>query len=203
MNDRRRRTAQSVWMAVLVSASSLMATENTLVLSPEATEVSFDLDATGHDIHGLIGLQSGEIRFDPATGVASGRIVLDARDAATGNSSRDKTLRDDVFEIARFPEIVFEPSRIEGAIPASGHGSVTLRGTIRLHGVDHPLDLPTELTVEKGRVDALAKITIPYQEWGLHDPSILFLRVAKVVSVSIHVRGELATGAQVAAVSGR
>lgn len=193
----------TVWMAMLVAAGRLLASESSLVLSPEGTEVSFDVGATGHDVHGLIGLQSGEIRFDPATGVASGRIVLDARAAATGNSSRDKTLRDEVFEVARFPEIVFVPARIEGTVPENGRASVTLHGTIRLHGVDHPLGLPTELTVEKGRIDALAKITIPYQEWGLHDPSILFLRVAKVVSVSIHIRGQLATQESVAAVGGR
>jgi polyisoprenoid-binding protein YceI len=184
----------SFFVLALVVAAPLAAAEHRLILDPRDTEVTFDLEATGHDIHGLVELKSGEIAFDPVTGAASGQIVLDAAGAETGNSSRDKTMRNEVFEIAKFPEIRFAPVRLEGDVPAAGKGHVTLHGSIEIHGVAHPLALPAELTVEGGRVDAVAEATIPYQEWGLHDPSVLFLRVARVVAVSIHARGELQEG---------
>jgi polyisoprenoid-binding protein YceI len=183
--------ATTILWALLATAAPLAAAEQELRLTSASTAVTFDVGATGHDVHGLVSLKSGEIRFDPATGAASGEIVLDPAAAVTGNASRDKTLRDDVFEVAKFPEIRFVPARIEGLLPAAGKGHITLHGTITLHGAEHPFALPADVTVAGDHVDADAKATIPYQEWGLHDPSVLFLRVADVVAVSIHASGEL------------
>ena len=183
------RTTSWILVSALVAAPAAAA-RNELALDPAATEVSFDLGATGHDVHGVVALETGAIHFDTETGDAGGEIVLDATGAATGNKSRDRTMRDDVLETAKFPRIVFRPARIEGNLPSAGKGSITLRGTIALHGAEHPIALPAEVTVSGNRIDATAKATIPYQDWGLADPSVLFLRVARVVAVSIHTRGE-------------
>jgi len=108
------------WIGCLLLAAPAAASERTLVLDPDRTEVSFDLPATGHDVHGLVSLDRGVLRFDAETGALDGEVVLDPAFARTGSSSRDKTLRDDVFEVARFPSIRFLPSSFDGTLAEEG-----------------------------------------------------------------------------------
>ncbi len=166
--------------------------EQVLNLKPESTEVTFTLEATGHDIAGTLYLQTGRIRFDAETGVASGEVSIDARRAGTGHQKRDKTMHKKVLDSERHPLIVFRPERIEGEIAAEGASEVQIHGTVSLLGADHPLTLPTTVDIAGGDVTARATFAVPYVEWGLHDPSIFVLRVAKVVDVTIAATGNLA-----------
>ena len=44
-------------------------------------------------------------------------------------------------------------------------------------------------------VRATGKLVVPYVAWGMHDPSVFVLRVAKVVEVSFTAVGALAAAA--------
>ena len=187
---------RSALIALLaLAAMPLTAAEQRLVLDPQNTEVSFDLEATGHDIHGLVTLESGEVTFDLDSGTASGAIVLDVAHAVTGNASRDRTMRGDVLEAERFPTIEFMPGMVTGSLAAEGSSQLTLHGVVRLHGDPHPLALPATVEVHGDHVTATASFVIPYQEWGLSDPSVLFLKVAKVVAVTVRADGKLSSPA--------
>lgn len=170
-----------VWFAGPATAA-----EHDLILTPDSTELTFLLEATGHDVEGKLYLQEGNLHYDTATGAASGRIVLGAPRTETGNEKRDKTMHKKVLESALYPEIVFVPSKISGPVEDSGAGHFDLQGIITLHGKDHDVSMPTEVKIDdSGRIDAHATLDVPFVEWGLEDPSILFLRVAKVVQVDI------------------
>jgi polyisoprenoid-binding protein YceI len=190
--------------ALLLGTPGLRADEQVLELDPGKTSVRFSVEATGHDVHGSFDLVSGTVRFDPATGTAAGEIRVDALSGVTGNRSRDKTLRGDVLEVERFPLFVFTPERLVGSLPEQGDGRVELRGVVAVHGTAHAVTLPAQVHVEGGRVRLAAEFPIPYVEWGLHNPSILFLRVADVVQVRVEGSGTLSSGTvAVAAAHGR
>jgi polyisoprenoid-binding protein YceI len=178
-------------LTLLLVAAAPVAAEQRLVLDPARTEVAFDLEATGHDVHGIFSLARGEVRFDPKTGTASGEIVLDATSGRTGNNSRDRTMREEVLEAASFPEIRFVPQRLVGALAERGTSEVTLEGRVSLHGTEHPLALPAKVSIEGGHVTVEAVFPIPYLDWGLRDPSVLFLRVARVVGIVVKADGRL------------
>lgn len=180
-----------IFLASALAAASVHAQQRVLVLDPQASQVSFTLKATGHEVEGGFALKPGRIAFDPATGAASGEIAIDLTSARTGNKSRDKTMQEEVLETGKHPLAVFRAEKVSGTVPASGTGEVTLDGTLSFHGSDHKVSLPTKIDVRNGRVKADTQIQIPYVEWGLHDPSILMLRVAKVVSVKIRAEGTL------------
>lgn len=191
-------------VAAIVAGSAARAEERLFSLDPATTAVHFKVTATGHDVEGTFHVTSGAVRFDPATGVASGEIRVDALSAETGNGSRDKTLRGDVLEAVRFPLFLFTAERIVGALPASGEGQVELRGVVSLHGASHPLTLPAKVRVEGDRLQVDAAFAVPYVEWGLHNPSILFLKVADIVQVHVEGEGKLSTpGAALSASHGR
>lgn len=172
-------------------AVSARAEQQVLALDPQASKVSFALKATGHTVEGAFALQSGRIAFDPGTGAASGEIVIDLTGAKTGDKRRDKIMHEEVLETGKYPTAVFRAEKVRGTVPDSGAGQVTLDGTLSFHGADHKMSLPAKVDVQNGRVQADTQFEIPYVEWGLHDPSIVMLRVAKVVAVKVRAVGTL------------
>jgi polyisoprenoid-binding protein YceI len=172
----------------------LAAAAETLKLDPKATRVTFTLDSPLHLVEGSFQLREGEVRFDPRTGAAAGRIVVDARTGETRNSSRDKKMHGQVLESVRFPEIVFVPDHFEGTLPESGAGQVKLRGVLSLHGGDHPMTLPATIRRDHGRLRAELSFAVPFIQWGLKDPSLPLLKVDREVKVKIDARGTLSPG---------
>jgi polyisoprenoid-binding protein YceI len=181
-----------VMLAVVSAFGQPSATRETaIVLAPEKTTVSFVLEATLHTVHGTFRLKSGVVRFDPATGAASGAIVVDATSGQTGNKRRDRNMHQDVLESERYPEITFTPTRVTGSFIARGESSVALEGVLRLRGVDHAITLPFKVEASAGDLKATTQFAVPYVAWGLKNPSTFFLHVADKVEVGIVASGRL------------
>lgn len=190
------RPGFALLLAVVLAAAGIaapaLAADRSLTLDPAACTLTFLLDTTFHEVHGTMKVKGGTIRFDPATGAASGEITVDATSAATGNGRRDKTMHGDILESGKFPTIVFKVERVEGTLPAGAPAEMKLHGVMTLHGAPHPVTMPATVRIEAGLVRAEAHLTVPYVEWGLADPSFLFVRAAKTVDVAITAQGRLA-----------
>lgn len=187
-----RRTIWSLAALCLsLSPLPLAAEPLTFEVDPAATRAELSFNATLHTVDGTMRAKSGKVRLDSETGTAQGRLVLDATSADTGNSRRDRKMHEKILESGRFPEIVFEVDRISGALNRTGRSDILLHGTLEMHGVRKPSVLPATVLIEGDRVQATARITVPYMEWGLADPSFFVLRVAKEVRVVIHAAGRL------------
>ena len=167
------------------------AEQQLVVLDPGRTRIGFRLEATAHDVEGEFALRSGEMRFDPETGQASGQIEVDLTVARTGNKKRDRTMHERVLESGRFPLAVFRPRRLVGAVAPEGASSVSIEGVLAFHGADHEMKLEVRVVREGSRWTADTRFDIPFVEWGLEDPSFLFLRVKKLVQVHVTAEGEL------------
>ncbi|HXO21017.1 MAG TPA: YceI family protein [Thermoanaerobaculia bacterium] len=177
---------------VVVSASPAAGESLTFTLEPQATQVTFELDATLHTVHGSLKAAQGTLTVDPATGAASGEVILDLTSAATGNSGRDKKMHAEILETARYPKAVFHVARVDGALKREGASSLQLRGALDFHGATHAISLPAIVTVHGNRATATGNLTIPFVAWGLKDPSFGFVRVGKDVKVEIRAAGRLA-----------
>lgn len=181
------------WLLALVLlplASSVPArgAEQTLTLDPAASEITFTLGATMHTVEGSFDLSEGVVRFDPGTGEASGRVVVDLTSGDTGNEKRDRDMHEKVLESERFPRAVFTPTRVEGDV---GGGEVTLHGRLELHRSSHEVAIPARVSVQGGRVEATGSFRVPYVEWGMEDPSKFVLRVDEHVDVTVRAVGTL------------
>ena len=188
---RRHAAALACAVILLAAPRELPAAQKSLRIDPEASRVTWLLDAGLHAVHGTAKLTEGTIDFDDAGGKASGRVVVDARSMESGNRSRDKTMHRDVLESGKFPEIVLVPETLQGGIPSSGEADVTLGGTMEIHGGRHPVSLPAHVKVTAEGVQGTARLDIPYVEWGMKDPSFLVLRVKKTVQVTLEISGRL------------
>jgi len=189
-----RRSVGSAAIAIAALALAMPgagAAERVLTLDPEATRVRFDLDTTLHHVEGHLYVTSGRVTFDLDGGTASGEIVLDAARTETGNGSRDKKMHKSVLESALYPTIVFRPATARGTLPAEGSGRVILDGTVSIHGADHPLTLEADVVVDDGAATGTATFVVPYVDWGMDNPSLFVLRVAKQVDVTVEAVGRV------------
>jgi len=178
---------------LFVLAALACAQDTTVELDPAHTQVNFVLGTLLHTVHGDFRLKQGTIRFNPATGTAGGQVIIDAASGESGNASRDARMHKSTLESGRYPEIVFTPDRVTGALGGPGPCHVQVHGLFKMHGVEHEMVLPVEAQVGTDRFTASTQFTVPYQKWGMKNPSTLFLRVEDKVEIEIHTGGRVVT----------
>ena len=174
-----------VLAAALCLATPALAAEHVLTLDPAHARVTFVLEATGHDVEGSFPLSKCEVHFDPEAGTASGEISLDAAQGVTGNPKRDKTMKEKVLLTPTAPSIVFHPARFRGILPETGAADVALTGSVSVAGLEQPLTLVAHVVRSAAGLHLQSTAPVPFVEWGLHDPSVLFMKVQKIVQLSI------------------
>jgi len=162
-------------------------------LQLDTTKSTAEITLVGnmHTVEGSFQLKRGALHYDPTSGKASGEIVFDATSGKTGNGSRDKKMHKDVIESARFPEIAFHPDRADGILSRSGDSTLQVHGMFSIHGAEHEITIPVQMSVQANTWTATASFTVPYAKWGMKNPSVLFLRVDDNVTVQLHAAGSL------------
>jgi polyisoprenoid-binding protein YceI len=172
-------------------AAASDAREAVLKFDPARTAIGFVLKGFPHNTHGTFKLRGGELRVHPGTGKTSGSIVVDAASAETGISMRDSEMHGSILEVQRYPDIVFEPQQAEGHPLVQGDFTVKVSGSLSMHGDRHHLNL--EVLVHRTGDDftATTHFAIPYVQWGMKNPSILFLTVSDQVELDVNAAGHV------------
>ena len=192
LNPVRKNSFTSAFALLALSlASPAIGQETVLELNPVQTHVSFTLGGVLHTVHGTFKLERGTVKFDPASGRASGLVVVDATSGDSGSHARDHKMHKDILESAQYPEITFAPEKLQGQVLPQGNFKVQVLGTFTIHGVGHPLALVLQARATGEQLIADTHFTIPYVSWGLKDPSTLFLRVDDTVDIAIHAVGQI------------
>jgi len=183
--------------AVLLSASAAHrppqapAAEIVLTVDPAQSSVHYTVGSSLHTVHGTFALKRGTLRLDPATGKATGEIVVDAASGQSGNDSRDKKMRKEVLESARFTDIIFRPDRMEGTLRPQGSFSAQLHGVCVLHGSEHEITVPVQAELGSDQWKGTASFSVPYNDWGLKNPGNFLLKVDHMVSIEVQMAGSM------------
>jgi len=184
--------AKSIFLAFLLMLAPLAyAQHQTFSVNPDASQVSFALGGSGHHVQGTFHVQSGSIDFDRSAAKISGSVVVAAGSGNSGDPSRDKKMNSDVLDVAHFADVSFVPQSYQGTIAAPGDSTIQVSGTFTLHGAPHDLTVPMQIHIEGGNCIAKTHFAVPYVKWGLKDPSIFILKVAKEVDIDLTLAGRL------------
>jgi polyisoprenoid-binding protein YceI len=179
-------------VVLLFAAGTLAAAQNTAFqLDPGQTSVKFTLADLLHTVHGSFKLKRGVLQFDPGSGKITGEIVVDATSGDSGNGMRDRKMNKEVLESARYSEIAFRPDRIDGSVASQGTSSVTVHGIFDIHGTDREISVPAQVDTSADHWTAIVHFTIPYEKWGMKNPSTLFLKVADSVQIDLTAAGSV------------
>ena len=150
--------------------------------------VEAPLDAIEGSSSGL----SGELRLDETTWAeGTGKIHISLTGFTTGLTLRDEDLRDQFFQVDRFPEALLTLTRLErpsqGALVPGRESQADAVGTLSLHGKEHPVRIPiwVLLSDEAGHrnLQVTGSFDVPFTEYGIPRPARLFLKLGTVARV--------------------
>jgi len=171
--------------------SPATASEIVLTLDPTQSKVHWIVDSTLHTVHGTFALKNGTVHFDPESGKAGGEIVVYAPSGESGSNARDKRMHKEILETAKYPEVSFRPTQVEGKVGPSGASDVKLKGIFSIHGAEHEITAFVHAELAADHWKGTSKFDVPYVQWGIKDPSNFLLKVKPVVNVELEMYGEV------------
>ena len=161
-------------------------------LDPASTQVGFSLGDAMHDVKGAFHLTSGDIAFDAQAHTISGQIVVDAGSGQSDSKARDKKMTADQLKASVFPTVTFAPTKFSGTLNASGDSTIQVEGIFTLIGQPHTITVPMTVHIDGSNCTATGSFVVPYVSWGVKDPSVMFLKVAKEVKIDLKLVGSIA-----------
>jgi polyisoprenoid-binding protein YceI len=136
------------------------------------------------DFSGTNASVTGTAAWDGQPGKVSAEVLVDLAQWNSGSALREKHTFA-MFEVDRFPKASFSLTAVAGD-PA--RTNVILTGTLDLHGVKRPLEIPGTLKVEKDRLSFGGDFTLRITDWAMKRPSLLGAQVDDIVKV--HIQAE-------------
>jgi hypothetical protein len=165
--------------------------ELVFTVDPAQSTVHWSLESSVHTVHGTFRVKHGIISIDPATGKASGEIVVDATTGESGNDSRDHKMHKEVLESSRYSEVIFRPDHIDGTLASRGNSDLKLHGIFTLHGDDHEFSAAAQTEINETRWKGSSTFAVPFIEWKLKNPSNFLLKVKPIVNVQLELAGSI------------
>jgi polyisoprenoid-binding protein YceI len=178
-------------LTVVCLAATSFAQELAFELDPARSHVDFLLSSVAHTVHGAFHLKNGLLRFDAQNGGASGQLTVDATTGESGNKGRDRKMHQQVLESATYPDITFQPQHVIGKVPGAGAAQMEIQGQMTMHGQTHAMTATGPVQINGDQVSADLRFVVPYEQWGMKNPSVLLLRVSDKVEITVHAVGRL------------
>jgi polyisoprenoid-binding protein YceI len=179
---------------LLLFSCSAFAQEVRVHLDTASTQVNFTLGDVLHTVHGMFKLKTGEMWFDPSSGKAGGELVVNAASGESGSGARDSRMHKNILESSKYADITFVPDRVEGKANLQGDSEIRLHGMFTIHGGTHEVTMNVKSHMEQQRLTASISFPVPYVQWGMKNPSTLFLRVNDTVEIAIQAAGQFSIG---------
>ncbi len=173
-------------MALIASAQ-----QEKFAVDPAKSDIAFALTGTGHEVHGTFKVSSGIVEFDRSSPKMSGNIVVSAASGDSGDKGRDKNMHNQVLQVEHYADVTFAPQSYQGSIAATGDSTIQVSGVFTLHGTPHDLVVPMQVHIDGSALSAKGSFVVPYVKWGLKDPSIFILKVAKDVKIDLNLVGSV------------
>jgi polyisoprenoid-binding protein YceI len=181
----------AVLSIALALAPAALAQHQTFSVNPDASEIKMTLNTNHEVVNGTFHIQSGSIEFDRTAPRMSGSVVVLAGSGTTGNGTRDKRMYKDILLVEQHATVSFEPKSYSGSIAPSGDSTIQATGIFTLLGTPHEIIIPILVHLDAATATAKAHFSVPFIQWGLKDPSILFWKTDKDVAIDLFLTGRL------------
>ncbi len=179
---------------VLFYASTAAAETQNYTVSSKLSQLTFDVSAQMHQVHGVSKQFSGSVSGDPVD-ITTAKITvrLDPSTFDTDNKKRDGVMREKSLEIEKFPFIEFESNLIETTTRSLGVNApvdAVIHGVLRLHGVEKEISVPVRILWDERTVVADGSIDLKLDDYTIFRPKVLFFRLQNDIKIRFRIAAE-------------
>ncbi|HET6720253.1 MAG TPA: YceI family protein [Rhodocyclaceae bacterium] len=166
-------------------------------IDPAHTFPSFEVSHLGFSVHrGRFNATRGTLILDRAARRGELQVVIDTASIDTGQEALEKALRSEsFFDVAKFPEMRFQSSRLEfdGERISAVHGTLTIKGVARPLSlkIDH-FHCGRQFLQPRPVCGANASARLLRSEFGIDKYVSLGLGDEVRIAIQVEVLGELA-----------
>ena len=162
----------------------------------EALKIDRPHSKIAFKVRHLLGTATGNFsKFNGAIAVdrdnpekSSVTVRIEAASIDTGIAKRDEHLREELFDVARYPEITFKSRRVK----PTGADSAEIVGDLTMHGVTREMTLTVQLLANDGSRWRVTTPPLRRSQFGL-----LFSKSAEMVSgIADEVAVDIEIGAE-------
>lgn len=139
-----RAVAVTLVLALRVASAGAQAPTPVPAGTVQEGVLSFDGKATAGDFTGTTKTVTGQLMASATLAATTGFVEAPVKTLVTGNGRRDKDLNKSM-ESDSFPAIRFELAGVDSIRVEGDSTLASLRGTMKIHGVDRPVALPSVL----------------------------------------------------------
>ena len=197
-------------LASLIAAALLLTSAGAPAARPDSyryaivsdgSELRWELPATLHTVEGIAPRvwgtidveRAGATRTEPSLAWWRGRVrvAADAAAMTTGNSSRDRKMREQTLDTRRHPEIVFESRRIEADLSRfrpGEHLTIEVEGDLTVRGRSAAVRVPVDVFVFEGYAMLAGAFSVGWKQFGLPDPSFGIITVREPLRVAFRLK---------------
>lgn len=178
----------SGWEERAVSSARVEASTNSARYRIDAAQSRFIvrafaaglLSAFAHDHTISIREFDGDIDFtyvtvEPASlqmTIKAGSLSVTDKISEKDRQNIETTMRDEVLEVSKYPEITFKSSGVSASKTGEGQYQARITGEITLHGVSQPLTIPAQLEFGDRVLRAKGAFTLKQSSFGIKPVSV-------------------------------
>ena len=188
----------SILILLLTLALSLASEAGEVVhfrLLPQESQILAKVPNPFGIVDGKFTVREGEAKGDiqDLQGTGQVRITINAASYNSNIGLRDEDVQENYLEVEEFPVIVFTSTGIEDVKKSQSPEKAwefTIRGVLKLHGVERELRVPVKLTQQGKRFTVEGRTKILFEDFNIAIPTILFFRSGDSVEVIFRFTGE-------------
>jgi polyisoprenoid-binding protein YceI len=113
-------------------------------------------------------------------------LVVPLANVSTGVDLRDKHMKDNYLEVAKFPEAKLVIERACLALPEAGEKSGECAAAFTLHGQTKGVTVKYKASVTGKATDVDASFTVNFVDHGVEEPKYMGIKVKPTVDVKAH-----------------
>lgn len=140
-------------------------------------------DGVTDRIDGFVLLNGSRLAAGSDTAGTQLHLEVDLASLDTGVGMRNRHMRDDYLEVKRYPYATYTGT-IE-SVEAAGPGAyrVTATGTMMIHGVKKPMDIPCDVRAAGSGYRAQCAFHVLLSDFRIAIPRLMFLKLSNDISL--------------------
>ena len=141
-----------------------------------------NIEAMNNEVVSMINTETGEIGF-----------VVPVKSFRFEKSLMEEHFNENYMETAKYPKTTFQGkiSNLNAIdFKKDGTYSATVDGKLSMHGVTKTISTVGKITVDKGKIVAVASFTVKLEDYNVKRPTIVAAEIAESVEIKINCRYE-------------